>query len=48
VIDKAHAAVGTQVGVLWGSPSSPQRLIRATVTSLPFVPDNRRIDVTRQ
>ena len=46
VIDKAFAAPGTEVAVLWGTPGTPQRLIRATVTALPFLPDHRRVDVT--
>ena len=46
VIDRAHAAPGTAVTVLWGRPGTPQREIRATVTALPFKPDNRRVDVT--
>jgi glycine cleavage system aminomethyltransferase T len=46
VIDQAHAAPGTAVTVIWGRPGTPQREIRATVTSLPFKPDNRRTDVT--
>ncbi|TVZ00659.1 aminomethyl transferase family protein [Trebonia kvetii] len=46
VIDKAHATPGTAVTVIWGRPGTPQREIRATVTALPFKPDNRRTDVT--
>jgi vanillate/3-O-methylgallate O-demethylase len=46
VIDPAHAAPGTGVTVVWGRPGTAQREIRATVTSLPFKPDNRRVDVT--
>ncbi|MET9387014.1 glycine cleavage T C-terminal barrel domain-containing protein [Streptomyces sp. NPDC002928] len=46
VIDREHAAPGTAVEVLWGRPGTPQRTIRATVTTLPFKPDNRRTDVT--
>ena len=46
VIDRAHAAPGTEVTVIWGRPGTPQREIRATVTALPFKPDHRRIDVT--
>jgi hypothetical protein len=45
-IDKAHATPGTAVTVIWGRPGTPQRDIRATVTALPFKPDNRRTDVT--
>jgi vanillate/3-O-methylgallate O-demethylase len=46
VIDRASAARGTEVQVLWGRPGTAQRLIRATVTDLPFLPDSRRVDVT--
>jgi glycine cleavage system aminomethyltransferase T len=46
VIDRAHAAPGTEVTVIWGRPGTPQREIRATVTALPFKPDRRRVDVT--
>lgn len=46
VIDRAHAAPGTEVTVIWGRPGTPQREIRATVTALPFKPDHRRVDVT--
>ena len=34
------------VTVIWGRPGTAQREIRATVTALPFKPDNRRADVT--
>lgn len=47
VIDSAHAAVGTEVSVLWGRPGTPQREIRATVAALPFKPDRRRSDVSQ-
>jgi hypothetical protein len=46
VIDRARAAPGTEVKVIWGRPGTPQREIRATVTALPFKPDHRRVDVT--
>jgi vanillate/3-O-methylgallate O-demethylase len=46
VIDRAHAASGTEVTVIWGRPGTPQREIRATVTALPFKPDHRRVDVS--
>jgi len=45
VIDRAHAAPGTGVTVVWGRPGTPQREIRASVTALPFKPDHRRVDV---
>ena len=46
VIDRAHAAPGTEVTVVWGRPGTPQREIRAAVAALPFKPDRRRTDVT--
>lgn len=46
VLDRAHATPGTSVTVVWGAPGTPQRPIRATVTTLPFKPDHRRTDVT--
>ncbi len=46
VIDPSEAGEGTEVTVLWGRPGTPQRRIRAVVTSLPFKPDRRRVDVT--
>jgi vanillate/3-O-methylgallate O-demethylase len=47
VIDREHAAPGTDVIVVWGRPGTPQREIRATITALPFKPDRRRTDVTK-
>ncbi|MEU1183415.1 aminomethyl transferase family protein [Streptomyces sp. NPDC005820] len=47
VIDPAYATPGTEVTVLWGRPGTPQREIRASVSALPFKPDNRRTDVGR-
>ncbi|WP_285697117.1 hypothetical protein [Actinomadura sp. NBRC 104412] len=46
VVDRRHAAPGTELIIIWGRPGTPQRRIRATVTELPFKPDNRRVDVT--
>ncbi|PUB32311.1 glycine cleavage system aminomethyltransferase T [Promicromonospora sp. AC04] len=46
VLDREHTAPGTEVTVVWGRPGTPQREIRATVSTLPFKPDNRRVDVT--
>ena len=46
VIERAHAAPGTEVTVIWGRPGTAQREIRATVTALPFKADRRRVDVT--
>jgi hypothetical protein len=46
VLDRAHAAPGTEVTVIWGRPGTAQREIRATVAALPFKPDRRRTDVT--
>lgn len=45
VIDPELAVPGTSVAVLWGSPGTSQREVRATVTELPFKPDNRRTDL---
>lgn len=45
VLDRAHAEPGTEVAVLWGRPGTAQREIRAVVTTLPFKPDHRRVDV---
>ena len=44
-IDSEHAEPGQQVEVIWGSPASPQKRIRATVARAPYKPDNRRIDL---
>lgn len=44
-IDHEVSAPGTDVTVLWGRPGTAQREIRATVASLPFRPDRRRVDV---
>ncbi|GIF23710.1 glycine cleavage system aminomethyltransferase T [Actinoplanes tereljensis] len=46
VIAPRYATPGTEVTILWGRPGTPQREIRATVTTLPFKPDHRRTDVT--
>jgi hypothetical protein len=48
VIDRACAAPGTGVSVVWGRPGTPQREIRATVNALPFKPDNRRVDIRQR
>ncbi|MFF3371412.1 glycine cleavage T C-terminal barrel domain-containing protein [Streptomyces sp. NPDC002680] len=47
VIAPEHATPGKEVVVLWGRPGTPQREIRATVTALPFKPDNRRADIAK-
>ena len=41
--DRTSAAVGTELVVVWGRPGTNQQEIRATVTTLPFVEDTRRI-----
>lgn len=46
VIDRAHAEPGTAVTVVWGSPETPQREIRAVVAAAPLKPDRRRTDVS--
>jgi vanillate/3-O-methylgallate O-demethylase len=45
VIERSHAAPGTMVSVLWGSPGTAQRAIRAEVAALPLKPDRRRTNV---
>jgi vanillate/3-O-methylgallate O-demethylase len=45
-IDAELKKIGTEVNVLWGSPGTPQKLIRGTVAPAPYKKDNRRIDVT--
>lgn len=47
VIDKDLTAPGTPVSLVWGDRGGPQKQIRATVASLPFKEDKRRIDVTK-
>jgi vanillate/3-O-methylgallate O-demethylase len=46
VMERGLAAPGTRVSVVWGRPGTPQREIAATVTTLPFKPDRRRVDVS--
>lgn len=46
VIDKDLMTPGTSVVVVWGDRGEPQKEIRATVASLPFKDDKRRVDVT--
>ncbi|HWI31804.1 MAG TPA: hypothetical protein VNT50_09955 [Microbacterium sp.] len=45
-IDLAYVAPGTEVSVIWGSPGSRQKAIRATVARAPYKTDNRRIDTS--
>ena len=45
VIDRRLGEPGTEVAVVWGNKGGPQKEIRAVVTSVPFKPDQRRIDV---
>jgi vanillate/3-O-methylgallate O-demethylase len=47
VIDADKAEPGTPVHVLWGSPSSNQKTIRATVAPAPYKQDNRRADLAQ-
>jgi len=47
VIDAELAVPGTEVSVVWGRPSGPQRQIRATVAPAPYKKDNRRADVAQ-
>lgn len=44
-IDLAWATPGEQVVVLWGSPNTRTKEIRATVAPAPYKRDNRKIDV---
>ena len=46
-IDRKHATEGTELAVLWGSPGSPQKRIRATVARYPYfnLTNNRAVDV---
>jgi glycine cleavage system aminomethyltransferase T len=44
-IDKDLTVPGTDVTVVWGDRSGPQKEIRATVIKLPFKEDKKRIDV---
>jgi glycine cleavage system aminomethyltransferase T len=45
-IDVPLSRPGTQVEVIWGPPTGPQKTIRATVAPAPYKTDNRRFDVT--
>jgi vanillate/3-O-methylgallate O-demethylase len=45
VIDVAHGTPGTEVTVVWGSPGTPQREIRATVQPAPYKENRSRIDL---
>jgi len=45
VIDVAHAAPGTEVILIWGSPGKRQKEIRATVAPVPYKPDRSRGDL---
>lgn len=47
VIDVALAEPGSEVTVVWGRPSGPQKNIRATVARAPYKKDNRRTDVAK-
>ncbi|GAA2229253.1 hypothetical protein N1031_06210 [Herbiconiux moechotypicola] len=46
VVDRGLAGAGGMLEVVWGAPGTAQRTVRVTVTTLPFKPDRRRIDVT--
>ena len=47
VLDAPLCLPGTEVGVLWGRPGTPQKTIRATVAPAPYKKDNRRLDVSQ-
>ncbi len=47
VIDVDHAAIGTELSVVWGAPGGPQKTIRARVAPAPYKQDNRRLDLAR-
>lgn len=40
-----HSVPGTQVDLVWGPSSGPQKNIRATVAPAPYKADNRKVDV---
>ncbi|TAI64741.1 aminomethyltransferase family protein [Bradyrhizobium sp. Leo170] len=42
------ATLGSQVEVVWGTPGTPQRTIRATVHPAPYKKDNRRADLAAE
>jgi vanillate/3-O-methylgallate O-demethylase len=44
-IDIEHAALGTQVTVVWGNPEDPEKRIRATVAPAPYKPNHNRDDL---
>lgn len=44
-IDVAHADIGTQLTVHWGTPDGPQKPIRATVAPAPYKQDRSRGDL---
>ncbi len=44
-VDVEHAETGTEVGVVWGAPGHPQKLIRAVVKSAPYKEDRSRGDL---
>jgi len=45
VIDLDCSEPGTEVLVVWGEPTEPQKEIRAQVAPAPYKKDNRRLDV---
>lgn len=45
VIEPQLAEPGTEVTVVWGEPSKPQKEVRAKVAPAPYKKDNRRSDV---
>jgi glycine cleavage system aminomethyltransferase T len=47
-VDVVHAALGTELTVLWGDEGTRQKEIRATVSRFPYLNENRNenIDVS--
>jgi hypothetical protein len=40
-IDEDYAVEGTEAEVLWGNPGTYQMRLRATVTLMPYIKENR-------
>jgi vanillate/3-O-methylgallate O-demethylase len=46
-IDVKYSELGTEVTVLWGTPSTRQKKVRAVVAPAPYKTDNRRVDLKK-